>query len=546
MANSEKSVSQVETVQSLAKDVMSGRLTRREAMLRGAALGLSVPAMMALGSVGNGARAVMAQDASPEPVSGGILRVGLSADPAELDPHKTSLTAAWHVLEFVYNGLVTTNEALEPVPALAEEWEISEDGLTYTFSLRQGVMFHNGREMVGDDVKYSLERILDPETASPHSSDLGGIDTIEVVDPATVVITLSAPDSSFLAKLMGTSIAIVPQEVVEENGDLMQVMVGTGPFRYVDYVPNSVVTLERNPDYWEEGKPYVDGMEMQIIPDSTARTTALVTGTVDFIEYAPVQDLPIFEGDENIQIAGDQNTNIRYMAVNVTREPFDQLEVRQAISMVIDRQPIIDAAVFGGGTATNIVFPESYWAGFESEIPEPDIEGARALLADAGYPDGFQTVIHSWAQYPFLSNAAIVIQEQLRQIGIESELDFQENAIYLENYFSGNFDLSVTGTSAYVDPNDVILANFGTGESNNGTGYSNPEVDELIAQGMEETDQDARAEIYRRIQEILLEDLPWINLFIANQYEAMTTNLKGYVHIPTGSNKTLKDAWLEQ
>lgn len=546
MANSEKSVSQVETVQSLAKDVMSGRLTRREAMLRGAALGLSVPAMMALGSVGNGARAVMAQDASPEPVSGGILRVGLSADPAELDPHKTSLTAAWHVLEFVYNGLVTTNEALEPVPALAEEWEISEDGLTYTFSLRQGVMFHNGREMVGDDVKYSLERILDPETASPHSSDLGGIDTIEVVDPATVVITLSAPDSSFLAKLMGTSIAIVPQEVVEENGDLMQVMVGTGPFRYVDYVPNSVVTLERNPDYWEEGKPYVDGMEMQIIPDSTARTTALVTGTVDFIEYAPVQDLPIFEGDENIQIAGDQNTNIRYMAVNVTREPFDQLEVRQAISMVIDREPIIDAAVFGGGTATNIVFPESYWAGFESEIPEPDIEGARALLADAGYPDGFQTVIHSWAQYPFLSNAAIVIQEQLRQIGIESELDFQENAIYLENYFSGNFDLSVTGTSAYVDPNDVILANFGTGESNNGTGYSNPEVDELIAQGMEETDQDARAEIYRRIQEILLEDLPWINLFIANQYEAMTTNLKGYVHIPTGSNKTLKDAWLEQ
>lgn len=546
MTNSEKNVSQVDIVQSLAKDVLNGHLTRREAMLRGAAVGLSVPAMMALGSVGNGARTVMAQEASPTPVTGGTLRVGLSADPAELDPHKTSLTAAWHVLEFVYNGLVTTNAALEPVPSLAEEWEISEDGLTYTFTLRQGVLFHNGREFVADDVKYSYERILNPETASPSSSDLSSIDTIEVVDPSTVDITLKAPDSSFLAKLMGTSMAIVPQEVVEENGDLMQVMVGTGPFMYVDYVPNSMVTLERNPDYWEEGKPYVDALEMQIVPDNTARTTALVTGTVDFIEYAPVQDLPIFESDESIEVAGDQNTNIRYMAVNVSREPFDKLEVRQAISMVIDRQPIIDSAVFSAGTATNILFPESYWAGFPSEIPAPDIEAAKALLAEAGYPDGFETVIHSWAQYPFLSNAAIVIQEQLRQIGIESELDFQENAIYLENYFAGNFDLSVTGTSAYVDPNDVILANFGTGESNNGIGYSNPEVDELIAAGMEATDQTERAGIYQQIQEILLEDLPWINLFIANQYEAMKGYVKGYVHIPTGSNISLKDAWLDQ
>ncbi len=545
MKNASTTRSQADEVRSLAKDVMAGKLTRRDALVRGAALGLSAPAMMALGSVGNVPMRAAAQDAG-EPKPGGTLRVGLSADPAELDPHRTRLTAAWHVIEHVYNTLVTTNESMEPVPSLAEEWEISDDGLTYTFKLRQGVLFHNGRELVADDVKYSFERIVDPELGSPSASDLANVETIEVVDPATVAITLTAPDSSFLAKLINSSLAIVPQEVVEENGDLMQVMVGTGPFRFVEYVPNSVVRLERNPDYWEEGKPYVDEMEMQIIPDNTSRTTALVTGTVDFIEYAPVQDLPIFEGDDTIVVAGDENTNIRYMAVNIQREPFNIPEVRQAISMVLDRGPIIDAAVFGAGTATNILFPESYWAGFPSEIPEPDIEGAKQLLADAGYPDGFETVIHSWSEYPFLSNAAIVIQEQLKQIGIESELDFQENAIYLENYFSGNFDLSVTGTSAYVDPNDIVLANFGTDEANNGIGYSNPEMDELIAQGMEETDQEARAEIYRRIQEIILEDLPWINLFIANQYEAMKEYVKGYVHIPTGANMSLKDAWLDQ
>lgn len=544
MSNSNPRVSQVKMMESLAKDVLAGRLTRRDAMIRGAALGLSVPAMMALGAVGNAPRRASAQDATP--VMGGTLKVGLSADPAELDPHKTSLTAAWHVLEFVYDTLVTTNAALEPVPALAEEWEISEDGLNYTFKLRQGVTFHNGREVVADDVKYSYERILAPETASPHSSDLENISAIETPDASTVVVTLAVRDSSFLAKLMGTSLAIVPKEVVEENGDLMQVMVGTGPFKFVDYVPNSMIKLERNENYWDEGKPYVDAMEMQIIPDATARTTALVTETVDFIEYAPVQDLPTFENDDSIEIAGDQNTNIRYMAVNISREPFDKPEVRQAIAMVIDRGPIIDSAVFGAGTPTNILFPESYWAGFASEIPEPDIEGAKQLLADAGFPDGFKTSIHSWAQYAFLSNAAIVIQEQLKKIGIEAELDFQENAIYLENYFAGNFDLSVTGTSAYVDPNDVVLANFITDGSNNGIGYSNPEMDELIIKGMEETDQAARAEIYKRIQEIILEDNPWINLFIANQYEAMKSYVKGYVHIPTGSNISLKEVWLDK
>jgi peptide/nickel transport system substrate-binding protein len=507
-----------------------------------------MPSMLALHSLtgGVGAAAAARQDASPEPVVGGTLRLGVQADPAELDPHKTSLTAAWHVIEHVYDTLVTTDETLAPVPALAESWEVSDDGITYTFNLRQGVLFHNGREFVADDVKYSYERILDPATASPVVDELASIDTIEVVDDYTVVINLKTPDSSFLAKLMGGSIAIVPREVVEENGDLMQVMVGTGPFRFVEYVPNSTVTLERNPDFWESPLPYLDGLELHIIPDNTARTTALVQGTVDIIEYAPVQDLPIFEDDETIEVTGNENTNIRYMGVNVTREPFDRLEVRQAMSMVIDRGPIIDAAVFGYGTPTNVIFPESYWAGIPSEIPPVDIDGAKALLEQVGLGDGFECQIQSWAQYPFLSNAAIVIQEQLRQIGIEAEVDLQENAVLLENYFSGNWDLSVTGTSAYVDPNDVIQSNFGTGQASNGMGYSNPEVDRLIQEGIETTDQAERAEIYGEIQRILLEDLPWINLFIAEQYEAMKNYVKGYVHIPTGSNRSIRSVWLDQ
>ncbi len=534
----------------LAKGVSEGTITRRAAIQRGAAVGLGTASLMALGTM-----RVAAQDATPMSAGvatpnpnakpGGVLRVGLQADPAELDPHKTQLTAAWHVIEHVYNTLVATNASLEPIPSLAESWDISEDGLTYTFNLRQGVKFHNGRELVAEDVKFSYERILNPDTASPAQPDLEIVESIEATDDATVTIVLKSPDSSFLAKLMGSSLAIVPSEVVEAEGDLMNTMVGTGPFKFVEYVPNSMLVVEANPDYWEEGLPYLDGIEFQIVPENTARTTALTSGTVDFIEYAPAQDMAIFESDETIRVAGDQNTNIRFLAFNVEKEPFTDVKVRKAISMVIDRAPIIDAAMFGAAQPTNIIFPATYWAGFESEIPAPDIEGAKALLAEAGYEDGFETELHSWSQYAFLNNAAVVIQEQLKQVNIESELRFEENAVYLENYFASNFDMSVTGTSAYVDPNDVIQNNFQSTSSTNASQYNNPEVDELITAGMTETDQEKRREIYIQIQEILSEDLPWIPLFIASQYEAMKTFVMDYEHYPTGSNVSLKRVWLD-
>jgi peptide/nickel transport system substrate-binding protein len=348
---------------------------------------------------------------------------------------------------------------------------------------------------------------------------------------------------------MGTSIAVIAQEEVEANGgDLMlgATGAGTGPFKYVEYIPSVSLSVERNADYWDAPLPYLDGIEFTVTIEPTSRRTALIQGSADFIEYAPFQDMAIFEEDESIQVFGSQNTNIRYMGVNVLKEPFDKPEVRQAIAMVIDRAPIIEAAIFGAGTPTETIFPASFWAGMEREIAAPDIEGAKALLESVGLGDGFSCKVHSWSEYPFLSNAAIVIIEQLKQIGIEAETDFQVNAVYLENYFAGNFDLSVTGTSAYVDPNDVIETNFHTNRTNIATGYSNPDVDALIEEGIASTDQAARAEIYQQIQEQLLVDLPWINLFIADQYEAAKTFVMGYEHIATGSNRSFRSVWLDQ
>ncbi|MDQ3514181.1 MAG: ABC transporter substrate-binding protein, partial [Chloroflexota bacterium] len=509
------------------------------------ALGVSAASLSALSVVG--VPSLKAQEASPVPVPGGILKVGLQADPTALDPHLQSLTAIWHVVEHIYNRLVRVQPDLTVAPELAESWEISEDGLTYTFALRPGVTFHNGRPMVASDVVYSFERLVDPATASTSAADLASMASVEAPDDMTVVLTLTEPDSSLLASLSGQSTIIIPREVVEENGDLSQVAVGTGPFVFVEYVPNTRIVLEKNPNFWEEGLPYLDGMELIPISEDTSRTTAVVTGTVDFIEYAPLRDIEILESDENLVIAGSENTNIRFLGFNLTREPFNDLRVRQAIAMVIDREAVLGPTVFGRGEATQILFPANFWAALDAPVSPPDIEGARALLAEAGYPDGFSTTITSWSAYSFLSNAAVVIQEQLNQIGIEAELNLVENSTMVDQvYVTKEFDMAVTGESAYVDPNTIVLGNFGTGESGNFAGYSNPEVDALITQGIAATDQAARTEIYQQIQEILLADLPWVNLFIANQYEVMSTDVKGYTHIPTGSNISLRETWLDR
>ncbi len=534
----------------LLEAVLTGRLNRRQVVSRAAALGLSAASVRTLelaAAPASGGRALpsAAQEGTAKP--GGILKVGLQADPTALDPHKQSLTAIWHVVEHIYNGLTRIKPDLTVEPDLAESWEISPDGLTYTFKLRPGVTFQDGTPLKASDVKFSFERLVDPATASPSASDLASMERVEAPDDATVVLTLKAPDASLLAILASQSCIVMSEQFVKaNNNDVSQKAMGTGPFAFKEYVPNTRVVLEKNPTYYEEGLPYLDGLEMLIASEDTARTTAVITGTVDFIEYAPLRDIPILEQDPSIVLTGEANTNIRMIGFNCAKAPFDNPKVRQAIAAVIDREAVLGPTVFGYGTPTEVLFPESFWAAMPQEVRPPDVERAKALLAEAGMADGFQTVITSWSQYSFLSNAAVVIQEQLKQLGIEAELNLVENATMIDQvYVQKAYDMAVTGTSAYVDP-DQVMADFVTGESGNFSNYSNPRVDELVQQGIASTDLAQRTEIYQEIQRILLEDVPWVNLFIANQFEAMKQDVKGYTHIATGSNIELRRTWLDR
>lgn len=524
-------------------------VSNRQNRIRPAGVGLSRRAFAA-GSIALGAAAVPGltfarhqADATPTP--GGTLRVGVQGDPTELDPARSNLAATELVVDLVYEGLVHEGPDLVPQPALAESWEISDDGLTYTFAIRQGVTFHNGRELTTDDVVYSIERVMDPATGSPYVPYTERIASIEAPDAGHVVITLDSPDASFLAGLGRRGLVIVPREVVEEDGGLSQRMVGTGPFRFVEYVPNTSITLERNDAYREPGKPYLDGVELQIIPDDTARTTALVSGTVDLIEQVPHKDIEIVEGSDGVSLAGGETTNLRWLVFNTRREPFDRPEVRRAIARGIQRQPIIDAAVFGYGEPLVGMYPPSFWFGYQGDVPEGDPDGAAAELAELGVPADLQPGLLTWAQYGFLSATSVVVQEQLRQLGIESVIESEENATYIERFYSFDFDIAVMGASGYVDPNDFIQQNFLSESANNTSGYADPEMDALIAEGLEAQDISARADIYQRIQQLIIDDAPWVNLYTSSTFEGLSDRVRGFTHYLSGTLHGLRDTWLE-
>jgi peptide/nickel transport system substrate-binding protein len=566
-------VNQEHAYKELLDGVLTGKVSRREMMKRAASLGLSASALstlaMAATAMPGGVSSALAQDATPAPVYGGTLRMGMQADPTAFDPQVTSATAIWRAVENMYDTLVRIKPDLTVEPALAESWDISEDGLVYTFHLRQGVTFHDGSPFTADDVAFTYTRLLDPATASTSTASLlsvkgaealtasaaeGGtpvpLDTlgIKVIDPATLEITLESPDASFLTSISDSATVVYSKAFVEaNNNDVTQVVNGTGPFKLDEYIPNTSLTQSRFENYWEEGLPYFDALEMTIAAEDTARTGLIIQGAADYIEYAPLKDVDTLMANPDLKMAGESNTNIRFLGFNLTREPFNKLEVRQAIAKVVDRAPMIESCVFGHGTAVSTIFPPDFWAALQVEPEATDIEGAKALMAQAGYADGFSTTMTSWSEYSFLSNAAIVLQEQLKQIGIETELILLDAGTMIQTvYIDKDYDLAVTGTSGYVDPHGLMVENFLTGGSGNFVGYTNTEVDELIDQGKIETDTEARAEIYRQIQQILLEDLPWVNFFVANQFEALKKNIFGFEHIATGSAITLRKAYFAE
>ena len=483
----------------------------------------------------------------------GFLVVPLVADIQTADVHKT--TKDYEIPLNIYDRLVDIevkeDGSSEIVPSLAESWEISGDALTYTFHLRQGVKFHNGEELTADDVEYSFTRQLSVEGAvntdflaqiKGASQLLEGtadqLEGFETVDDYTFTITLSEPYAGFLACLSTPGCSIYNREATEAAGDQFgldpSVTVGTGPFRLTDWTINDQLVLTRYEDYWK-GPSELPGVVIRIVPDTETQRMMFESGELDVVDldYLPdaVDDFTTRYPD---QIVSGPRVGTTYFTMNQNIEPFQDVRVRKAVQMAIDRQAILDALYGGRGQVENGIYPHGLY-GFNSSLPEItyDPEEAKALLAEAGYANGFEMQIAADSSASDATNQALeIIQAQLGEIGIQAEIQNMDESTWLATRNSGEMgSFMSTWTADYNDPDNFIYTLFGTPENTKlrSLNYSDTEVMERVQKARTIVDADERIAEYQALEEkIVTEDAAWVPMYSRTHSFAVSKRVQGF------------------
>ncbi len=492
------------------------------------------------------------------PKRGGVLVVGSDVSPPGLDPAKSAAAHTWMISEHVYSNLLRRSPTNKLVPEAAESYEIP-NATTYVFKLRKNVQFHHGRELTSDDVKYTFERMIDPKTGSPWRSIWLIIDRIETPDKDTVRFTTRRPFAPFLSYL-GTPhySAIVPRDFTEKSGDLQQAASGTGPFMLDRFVAENIVVLKRNPNYFESGLPYLDGVEYRIIPDEAARLAALRTGT---IHYTWSQD-PLV--DEQIKTMPGvaillpkgycaQHT----MVMNQTRPPFSDVRVRRAVSAGINRQEIIRAVLRGKGAISTKIPPCDApfgYSGNEKGLPyyEYNPNQAKQLLSEAGYPNGIDTTLEVPPRFPFTVRTGEVMREQLAPAGIRVTLRQGEWGALLTAFVRTTYDgMSIIPTVWQPDPDAHVYDIYQSDSAINLGKFRDPYVDQLLDQGRTTIERDKRIAIYQQLQRYVADQAYMLYPYSYGAVELVRDFVKGYVSLPgaqpgSRSRQYFKQVWLDK
>ncbi|MBQ2260926.1 MAG: ABC transporter substrate-binding protein [Loktanella sp.] len=498
-----------------------------------------------------------AQDYTPDPAAtpGGMITITYKDDVATLDPAIGYDWQNWSMIKSLFDGLMDYVPGTTDLrPGLAESYEVSEDGTVFTFTLREGVTFHNGREMTAEDVKYSLDRVTLPATQSPGAgffASIVGFDEIssgaaetlagvEVLDPLTVQITLSRPDATFL-HVMGLNFAsIVPQEVVEEMGDdFGKNPVGTGAFKLTDWTIGQRVVFEKNADYWREGVPYLDGITFEVGQEPIVALLRLQQGEVDvpgdgippakFVEVMadPEQAARVIEG-------GQLHTG--YITLNVGVAPFDQLAVREAVNMAINKERIVQIINGRAVPATQPLPPSmpGYSEGFDGFAY--DVEAAKAKLAEAGFADGFTTELYVMNTDPN-PRIAQAIQQDLAEIGVTLEIRSLAQANVIEAGGAGEAPMIWSGGMAWIadfpDPSNFygpILGCAGAGEGGwNWSKFCNEGIDAMAVEADSFIDPAApeRLEMWSQVYQDVMAEAPWVPVFNEQRYTMKSARMGG-------------------
>ncbi|MCC6174830.1 MAG: hypothetical protein IT305_05970 [Chloroflexi bacterium] len=451
-------------------------------------------------------------------------------------------------VEIVQDGIVGEDRDFKPVPALAESWE-NPNPTTWNFKLRSGVKFHNGKELSADDVVYTLNRLMDPKTGSSFRPAHQAIEKVEAVDKLTVRLTLSQPYPSIIGVLADGRGSLVMPAGAAESMNLKTEAVGTGPFRLVEYVPNSHATYERFPDYWRAGYPKIDRVTIKAVKEEPARLAALRTGSVTYADFLTQESTSLLANDASIRVTASPGGTTMGLWLNQSHEPFGDARVRRALSMALNRHEIIEKVEPTGAISGSIPVLSYPFALKEDELPpwfvKPDLEQARKLLAEAGYPNGFKTTITT-SNRPIHADTSVVARENWKKIGVDAEIHQLEFALWnKETGAAGGykFDIKPQGYIVLPDPLAGHQPFYHSNGSNNiGKAYKNPRMDEVLT-ALATASGSERDTLFREFQHIAEDDALILRCFQARYVEAMSASLQGYYSVNMKRRNGLTEAW---
>jgi peptide/nickel transport system substrate-binding protein len=473
---------------------------------------------------------------------GNVMRVAIINDPI-MNPVIAPDLGSILVNKVIFAGLVRPDDNLRPTPDLARSWQVSRDGLVYTFRLRPGVKWHDGDEFTAEDVKFTFDLARDAKSGSRLASDFAPIDKVDVVDKLTVRFTLKTPFAPFLI-LLGHNAGIIPEHLLKgktltEAAEFnRQKPIGTGPFRVRAVQPGASITLEANPDYYG-GKPKLAGVTFKIIPDINVQAAQLRAGELDFTTLEPV-NLASVQGASNVKILQANAIQHFFVWFNQRLPIFKPALVREAMNYAVNRQAIIDGVLRGYADYPQGTIPtalKDYYAPNLSKIPF-DPERAKRLLAQAGWKPGAGGILQNAQGEPFKftllvdkgnptrENAALAVQQDLKRIGMDVTLQTLEFATVVRDFvIPGKFEANLIWWTTPPDPDQYSF--YGTGQSNNNAGYSNPEADRLLLAGRQEPNAAKRRVIYSQLQALQVKDPPVLVLWYPKELQAVNARLDG-------------------
>ncbi len=455
--------------------------------------------------------------------------VGIPQDLEDsLDPHKATAAGTREVLFNVFEGLLKPDENGNLIPAVAKEYEVSDDGLTYKFVLRENVKFHNGNPVTADDVKYSIEKSAGMTGEESLLAAFSNIKEVNIVSDGEVDIVLKETDADFPAYIASIPASIIPKD----NPTPDTTPIGTGPYKYVSRSPQENIIMERFDDYWGE-KAFIRDVEFKILVGD-ALVMNLKGGSIDICTHmSATQVAPL--GDEFEILEGSMNL-VQALYLNNKVKPFDDVRVRQAMSYAVDTQEILDLAFEGYGSPIgSSMFPAfgKYYQPELEHLYDQDIDKAKELLKESGYPDGFDMKITVPSNYTPHVDTAQVLVEQLKKVGINATIDQVEWNTWLSDVYTGRqFESTVIGVDASSLTADALLARFYSKADNNFINYSNSEFDKLYEKSKVTLDDNERTELFKQMENILAEDAA--NVYIQDMAEFVPVNKKfeGFTFYP--------------